>query len=429
MAARPFWRSAFSLKVLVQRVDAEELVQEAAGDAHHGRAAVLALRVQLEGLGLGVVVAHPRDARDVTGLGIANVRVALVLGEREERRLLAGAGLLHAAEEHDLQPARGGDRLERREQAGGRREALLGRDLGAGLDRDDLGLARSPALGVGPVPIALAEHDRVVQVVLEPRPADAAAAALQGLREALEAAAVQDRVLGPRTGRDILVFDEVVLLGSPVPNGMLGYPQVATLQQQHGGAREGGEGRPQRPAAREEREREAEGALRRRAGAEGARPAVRDVALRLHHRAARRRALVLEDALDALVAALDAAGLDVVRAGRATRAQVLRLLAGLGIDIALREVRVASHSPDRLDAIVVGVPRLCLIPRLDPHAGKVVRVVCNRMLLLLVNNRRDLLRNTLRRRRKADIIIHDSLAERHSTCDSVIVLADVLLVW
>ena len=32
-----------------------------------------------------------------------------------------------------------------------------------------LGLARSPALGVGPVPIALAEHDRVVQVVLEPR--------------------------------------------------------------------------------------------------------------------------------------------------------------------------------------------------------------------------------------------------------------------
>ena len=38
-----------------------------------------------------------------------------------------------------------------------------------------------------------------------PRPADAAAAALQGLREALEAAAVQDRVLGPRTGRDIPV--------------------------------------------------------------------------------------------------------------------------------------------------------------------------------------------------------------------------------
>jgi hypothetical protein len=43
----------------VEGVDAEELVDEAAGDAHHGRAAVLALGVELEGLDLRVVVAHP----------------------------------------------------------------------------------------------------------------------------------------------------------------------------------------------------------------------------------------------------------------------------------------------------------------------------------------------------------------------------------
>merc|ERR1719199_1508080 len=37
----------------VERVDAEELVDDAAGDAEHRRAAVLALRVELEGLRLG----------------------------------------------------------------------------------------------------------------------------------------------------------------------------------------------------------------------------------------------------------------------------------------------------------------------------------------------------------------------------------------
>ena len=41
----------------VEGVDAEELVDEAAGDAHHRGAAVLALDVELVGLLLGVVVA------------------------------------------------------------------------------------------------------------------------------------------------------------------------------------------------------------------------------------------------------------------------------------------------------------------------------------------------------------------------------------
>merc|ERR1719326_323785 len=72
----------------VERVDAEELVEQAAGDAEHGRAAVLALRVELEGLDLGVVVAHPRDAGDVPRLGVVGLRLR---GE-------AGASLLHAGE-------------------------------------------------------------------------------------------------------------------------------------------------------------------------------------------------------------------------------------------------------------------------------------------------------------------------------------------
>jgi len=43
----------------VERVNAEELVHEAASDTHHGRAAVLTLDVELEGLDLRVIIAHP----------------------------------------------------------------------------------------------------------------------------------------------------------------------------------------------------------------------------------------------------------------------------------------------------------------------------------------------------------------------------------
>mmetsp|Transcript_74787 Transcript_74787/g.200476 ORF Transcript_74787/g.200476 Transcript_74787/m.200476 type:complete len:241 (-) Transcript_74787:4-726(-) len=93
----------------VERINAEQLVDEAAGDAHHRRAAVLALGVQLEGLDLGVVVAHPRVERDVARLAVGVLR----LGSE------AGASLLHAGEDHDLQPSRGGHGLERREAASG----------------------------------------------------------------------------------------------------------------------------------------------------------------------------------------------------------------------------------------------------------------------------------------------------------------------
>merc|ERR1719181_1921360 len=79
----------------VERVNADELVQDAAEHAEHRRAAVLALDVELERLRLRVVVAHPRVAADVARRLVARVRVALVLEEEV-------AGLHHARREHDL---------------------------------------------------------------------------------------------------------------------------------------------------------------------------------------------------------------------------------------------------------------------------------------------------------------------------------------
>merc|ERR1719377_509259 len=66
----------------VERVDAEELVEQAAGDAEHGGAAVLALGVELEGLDLGVVVAHPRDAGDVARDAVRRVDARVAAGLR-----------------------------------------------------------------------------------------------------------------------------------------------------------------------------------------------------------------------------------------------------------------------------------------------------------------------------------------------------------
>merc|ERR1719389_1223784 len=103
MAARPFWRSTLSLNVRTSG----ELVDQAARDAKHGRAAVLALDVELERADLRIIIAHPAVERDVTGLGIVGLRLG-----REAR-----AGLLHAGENHDLEPPRGRDGLKRRKAA------------------------------------------------------------------------------------------------------------------------------------------------------------------------------------------------------------------------------------------------------------------------------------------------------------------------
>eukprot|EP00964_Phaeocystis_antarctica_P129806 scaffold93680_cov72-Phaeocystis_antarctica.AAC.3 len=49
----------------VERINTEQLVNQAAGDAQHRGAAVVALRVELEGLLLRVVVPLPALATDV----------------------------------------------------------------------------------------------------------------------------------------------------------------------------------------------------------------------------------------------------------------------------------------------------------------------------------------------------------------------------
>ena len=64
-----------------ERVDAERVVKDHAGDAPimgHGGAAVVALRVELEGPFFGVRVALPSGAADVTrGLSSARSRLSL----------------------------------------------------------------------------------------------------------------------------------------------------------------------------------------------------------------------------------------------------------------------------------------------------------------------------------------------------------------
>ena len=54
-------RSAAKATGRVERIDAEELVDQAARDAKHGRAAILTLRVELERANFRIVVAHLRS--------------------------------------------------------------------------------------------------------------------------------------------------------------------------------------------------------------------------------------------------------------------------------------------------------------------------------------------------------------------------------
>merc|ERR1719224_169829 len=128
-------RSAAQAAGWVERVDAEELVDQAARDAKHRRTAVLALGVELEGPDLGVVVAHPGVERDVAGLGVVGLR----LGPE------ASTSFLHACQDHDLEPSGGRDGLERREATRrdiGELEVLrhgeVARDPDSSLDGDDV---------------------------------------------------------------------------------------------------------------------------------------------------------------------------------------------------------------------------------------------------------------------------------------------------
>mmetsp|Transcript_87008 Transcript_87008/g.221584 ORF Transcript_87008/g.221584 Transcript_87008/m.221584 type:complete len:290 (+) Transcript_87008:899-1768(+) len=81
--------------------------------------------------------------------------------------------------------------------------------------------------------------------------------------------------------------------------------------------------------------------------------------------------LVLEDTLDTLVAALHVARSDVVLARALTRPQVCGGVAFLTTELGSREVRVASHLPDRLHAIV-RMRWVWIVPPLKPQACQVV---------------------------------------------------------
>merc|ERR1711990_460483 len=79
----------------VQAVHAQQLVHDHTEHAQHSSTAVVALSVQLEGLGLLVIVTHPAVATDVSG--------SLVIGLSVVDEV---AGLHHAGGHHDLQPGR-----------------------------------------------------------------------------------------------------------------------------------------------------------------------------------------------------------------------------------------------------------------------------------------------------------------------------------
>ena len=65
--------------------------------------------ILLKRAGLRVIVPDPRVERDVAGLGIVGLRLG-----REAR-----SRLLHTSQDHDLEPARGRDGLERRKATRG----------------------------------------------------------------------------------------------------------------------------------------------------------------------------------------------------------------------------------------------------------------------------------------------------------------------
>jgi hypothetical protein len=72
----------------VERIDAEELVDQAAGDTEHRRAAVVALGVELEGLHLRIIVTDPALTADVARSLVECLRLAPVhTAEDRELRL------------------------------------------------------------------------------------------------------------------------------------------------------------------------------------------------------------------------------------------------------------------------------------------------------------------------------------------------------
>jgi hypothetical protein len=81
---------------------------------------------------------------------------------------------------------------------------------------------------------------------------------------------------------------------------------------------------------------------------------------------------VVEDALDAFIAALNIARLQVVLARAFARALVSTHLALGASGLCPREVREASHPPNAANAVVIIVSWILVVPWLIAHATQVV---------------------------------------------------------
>jgi len=136
-------RSSTQAAGWVERINAQQLVNQAASDAHHRGTAVVALSVELEGLLRGIRVAEP----DVTTNVSWGELLGLGLGEgargNEQEAAVGSASLRHAGDNHDLQPARGGGSLKGSEavdrhvgELEARRRRQVAGEAEAGMDGD-----------------------------------------------------------------------------------------------------------------------------------------------------------------------------------------------------------------------------------------------------------------------------------------------------
>ena len=131
--------------------------------------------------------------------------------------------------------------------------------------------------------------------------------------------------------------------------------------------------------------------------------------LRRRGAAARRERRVVEDALESFVAALHAAGADVLVAGVLAGTEVRRLLAARAPSLDLGEVREADHLPDAARARLAGGGRRPVVPGVVAHATEVVEEHRGRRVVLRLDEAADGRAGVRRGQRRA--VVHDALAE------------------
>ena len=243
-------------------------------------------------------------------------------------------------------------------------------------------------------------------------------AALQCRGQARQGTRVEHRLPRGCSRRDKLIRDEVVVLLSPVADGVH-HRRVTALERDCQRCQEKGQqphaawlGKAVHGQGAKQRKEQSTGPTGspRGPGAEGGRPVVGLVARGCQDRGLAQRLLVLEDALHRLVAALHATSLDVVLARAHAGSDVLRLAAPFAASFGSGKVGVADHLPDRLDAIV----RLCrvgVVPGILPKAIQMSEVGRVGGAVLLANQGGHALLLGALRFRNSDIVVHRPLAE------------------